>query len=157
MGNIDKFRVWRNITVDDPLNRTQEFGVRGEQLEFAELVRLENIVRVRVLKPEYFGVHPEFIGERTLFYPENARRTLGERSEYTEYIRSMDREFVEMENPYNGQPKRPGSPSPLASPVHSTSSHTGLLQACCGRCCGQRYQHLIGLLRKPNRKVKRTA
>ncbi|KAE8752450.1 hypothetical protein FOCC_FOCC000921, partial [Frankliniella occidentalis] len=53
--------------------------------------------------------------------------------------KTTDREFVEIENPYNGQPKRPGSPSPLASPVHSTSSHTGLLQACCGRCCGQRY------------------
>lgn len=52
----------------------------------------------------------------------------------------QDREFVEMEIPYNGQPKRPGSPSPLGSPAHSASSRPGLLHACCGRCCGQRYQ-----------------
>nr|CAD7198166.1 unnamed protein product [Timema douglasi] len=51
-----------------------------------------------------------------------------------------DREFVEMEVPYNGQPKRPGSPSPMASPAHSAASHPGLLHSCCGRCCGQRYQ-----------------
>ncbi|CAG2055620.1 unnamed protein product, partial [Timema podura] len=50
-----------------------------------------------------------------------------------------DREFVEMEVPYNGQPKRPGSPSPMASPAHSAASHPGLLHSCCGRCCGQRY------------------
>ncbi|KDR15635.1 Potassium voltage-gated channel protein Shal [Zootermopsis nevadensis] len=54
--------------------------------------------------------------------------------------KTTDREFVEMENPYNGQPKRPGSPSPLTSPVHSAASHPGLLHSCCGRCCGQRYQ-----------------
>ncbi|XP_066995503.2 potassium voltage-gated channel protein Shal isoform X2 [Anabrus simplex] len=54
--------------------------------------------------------------------------------------KTTDREFVEMEVPYNGQPKRPGSPSPLASPAHSAVSHAGLLHACCGRCCGQRYQ-----------------
>lgn len=52
----------------------------------------------------------------------------------------QDREFVELEIPYNGQPKRPGSPSPLASPTHSTNSTIGLLQSCCGRCCSQRYQ-----------------
>lgn len=51
-----------------------------------------------------------------------------------------DREFVELEIPYNGQPKRPGSPSPMASPAHSTNSNIGLLQSCCGRCCSQRYQ-----------------
>lgn len=51
-----------------------------------------------------------------------------------------DREFVELEIPYNGQPKRPGSPSPMASPAHSTNSAAGLLQSCCGRCCSQRYQ-----------------
>lgn len=52
----------------------------------------------------------------------------------------QDREFVELEIPYNGQPKRPGSPSPLASPTHSTNSTMGLIQSCCGRCCSQRYQ-----------------
>ncbi|CAB0031760.1 unnamed protein product [Trichogramma brassicae] len=55
-----------------------------------------------------------------------------------------DREFVEMEVPFNGgAPKRPGSPSPLTSPAHSTASRgvaTGLLQSCCGRCYPQRYQ-----------------
>ncbi|OAD52011.1 Potassium voltage-gated channel protein Shal [Eufriesea mexicana] len=51
-----------------------------------------------------------------------------------------DREFVEMEVPYNGAPKRPGSPSPLTSPAHSTASRGGLLHACCGRCYPQRYQ-----------------
>ncbi|KAK1136157.1 hypothetical protein K0M31_000724 [Melipona bicolor] len=52
----------------------------------------------------------------------------------------VDREFVEMEVPYNGAPKRPGSPSPLTSPAHSTASRGGLLHACCGRCYPQRYQ-----------------
>ena len=42
--------------------------------------------------------------------------------------------------PYNGAPKRPGSPSPLTSPAHSTASRGGLLHACCGRCYPQRYQ-----------------
>lgn len=55
-------------------------------------------------------------------------------------IEIQDREFVELDNPYNGAPKRPGSPSPLASPAHSSHSRAGLLQACCGRCCPQRYQ-----------------
>ncbi|XP_070163795.1 uncharacterized protein [Polyergus mexicanus] len=45
-----------------------------------------------------------------------------------------------MEVPYNGAPKRPGSPSPLTSPAHSTASRGGLLQSCCGRCYPQRYQ-----------------
>lgn len=52
----------------------------------------------------------------------------------------QDREFVEMDVPYNGAPKRPGSPSPLTSPAHSTASRGGLLQSCCGRCYPQRYQ-----------------
>lgn len=52
----------------------------------------------------------------------------------------QDREFVEMEVPYNGAPKRPGSPSPLTSPAHSTASRGGLLHSCCGRCYPQRYQ-----------------
>ncbi|KYN20290.1 Potassium voltage-gated channel protein Shal [Trachymyrmex cornetzi] len=54
--------------------------------------------------------------------------------------KTTDREFVEMEVPYNGAPKRPGSPSPLTSPAHSTASRGGLLQSCCGRCYPQRYQ-----------------
>ncbi|XP_018789338.1 PREDICTED: potassium voltage-gated channel protein Shal isoform X3 [Bactrocera latifrons] len=54
--------------------------------------------------------------------------------------KTTDREFVELEIPYNGQPKRTGSPSPMASPAHSTNSAVGLMQSCCGRCCSQRYQ-----------------
>ncbi|KAF7989473.1 hypothetical protein HCN44_008147 [Aphidius gifuensis] len=54
--------------------------------------------------------------------------------------KTTDREFVEMDVPYNGAPKRPGSPSPLTSPAHSTASRGGLLQSCCGRCYSQRYQ-----------------
>ncbi|XP_014472802.1 PREDICTED: potassium voltage-gated channel protein Shal isoform X1 [Dinoponera quadriceps] len=56
--------------------------------------------------------------------------------------KTTDREFVEMEVPYNGAPKRPGSPSPLTSPAHSTASRGGLLHSCCGRCYPQRYQSL---------------
>ena len=52
----------------------------------------------------------------------------------------QDREFVEMEAPFNGAPKRAGSPSPLTSPAHSTASRGGLLMSCCGPCCPQRYQ-----------------
>lgn len=62
----------------------------------------------------------------------------------------QDREFVELDVPFNGQPKRPGSPSPMASPAHSsTSRHVGgLLHACCGGCCcTQRYQVLILLFK----------
>ncbi|XP_050091855.1 potassium voltage-gated channel protein Shal isoform X4 [Anopheles aquasalis] len=57
--------------------------------------------------------------------------------------KTTDREFVELETQYNGQTKRPGSPSPMASPSHSANTATGatgLLQSCCGRCCSQRYQ-----------------
>ncbi|XP_013098793.1 potassium voltage-gated channel protein Shal isoform X2 [Stomoxys calcitrans] len=55
--------------------------------------------------------------------------------------KTTDREFVELEIPFNGgQPKRPRSPSPMASPAHSTNSAMGLVQSCCGRCCSQRYQ-----------------
>lgn len=56
------------------------------------------------------------------------------------FLLFQDREFVEMEVPFNGAPKRPGSPSPLTSPAHSTASRGGLLQSCCGRCYPQRYQ-----------------
>lgn len=52
----------------------------------------------------------------------------------------QDREFVEMDVPYNGAPKRPGSPSPLTSPAHSTASRSRLLLSCCRRCYPQRYQ-----------------
>ncbi|XP_071442668.1 potassium voltage-gated channel protein Shal isoform X1 [Hetaerina americana] len=65
--------------------------------------------------------------------------------------KTTDREFVEMEVPYNGQPKRPGSPSPLASPAHSAASQPGLLHACCGRCCGQRYQSIPFLATSPGK------
>ncbi|KAL1455126.1 hypothetical protein WDU94_009242 [Cyamophila willieti] len=54
--------------------------------------------------------------------------------------KTTDREFVELEVPYNGQAKRPGSPSPLLSPSHSVISTANIFQSCCGRCCGQRYQ-----------------
>uniref|UniRef100_A0A1B0GLG8 Ion transport domain-containing protein n=2 Tax=Lutzomyia longipalpis TaxID=7200 RepID=A0A1B0GLG8_LUTLO len=64
--------------------------------------------------------------------------------------KTTDREFVELDNPYNGAPKRAGSPSPMASPAHSTTSTAGLLQSCCGRCCFQRYQ----AFRKSNMKAK---
>nr|XP_023013983.1 potassium voltage-gated channel protein Shal-like [Leptinotarsa decemlineata] len=57
--------------------------------------------------------------------------------------KTTDREFVELEVPYNGHPKRPGSPSPMASPAHSAVS-IGLLQSCCGRCCPRRYQQTCG-------------
>lgn len=57
--------------------------------------------------------------------------------------KTTDREFVELEVPYNGHPKRPGSPSPLASPAHSAVS-IGFLQSCCGRCCPRRYQQACG-------------
>ncbi|CAK1546623.1 unnamed protein product [Leptosia nina] len=57
--------------------------------------------------------------------------------------RTTDREFVEMENPFNGAAKRPGSPSPLASPAHS--GRAPALLACCARCgcCPQKYQVLL--------------
>ena len=45
-----------------------------------------------------------------------------------------------MDVPFNGAPKRPGSPSPLTSPAHSTASRAGLLLSCCRRCYPQRYQ-----------------
>ncbi|XP_025414778.1 uncharacterized protein LOC112686618, partial [Sipha flava] len=51
-----------------------------------------------------------------------------------------DREFVELEVPYNGQSKRPCSPSPLLSPSHSALSRVNFLSSCCTRCCNQRYQ-----------------
>ncbi|KAF9807972.1 hypothetical protein SFRURICE_017144 [Spodoptera frugiperda] len=57
--------------------------------------------------------------------------------------RTTDREFVEMENPFNGAAKRAGSPSPLASPAHS--GRAPALLACCARCgcCPQKYQVLL--------------
>ncbi|XP_060844116.1 potassium voltage-gated channel protein Shal isoform X2 [Rhopalosiphum padi] len=55
--------------------------------------------------------------------------------------KTTDREFVELEVPYNGQSKRPCSPSPLLSPSHSALSRVNFLSSCCTRCCNQRYQH----------------
>ncbi|KAL4134886.1 hypothetical protein QTP88_006576 [Uroleucon formosanum] len=54
--------------------------------------------------------------------------------------KTTDREFVELEVPYNGQSKRPCSPSPLLSPSHSALSRVNFLSSCCTRCCNQRYQ-----------------
>ncbi|CAH0383282.1 unnamed protein product [Bemisia tabaci] len=54
-------------------------------------------------------------------------------------IDKANREFVELEIPFNGAPKRPGSPSPLLSPTHSVVSRIGILRACT-RCCTRRYQ-----------------
>ncbi|XP_014213024.1 potassium voltage-gated channel protein Shal isoform X2 [Copidosoma floridanum] len=57
--------------------------------------------------------------------------------------KTTDREFVEMEVPFNGAPKRAGSPSPLTSPAHSTGpqhQRGTILQFCCGRCY-PRYQN----------------
>ncbi|XP_070489851.1 potassium voltage-gated channel protein Shal isoform X1 [Chironomus tepperi] len=57
--------------------------------------------------------------------------------------KTTDREFLDLDHGFNGitQPKRPATPSPMASPSHSTNTSTGLLQSCCGRCCSQRYQN----------------
>lgn len=79
--------------------------------------------------------------------------TFSSRKVYYKYTNPLiiisfkDREFVELEMTFNGQTKRPESPSPLASPVHSQHSGGGggsgsvsFLQSCCGSCCSQRYQ-----------------
>ncbi|XP_077487646.1 potassium voltage-gated channel protein Shal isoform X1 [Amblyomma americanum] len=52
--------------------------------------------------------------------------------------KTTDREFVELEVPYNGQPNRPSSTPPL-SPVPSVGSEDkSLLQSCCGRRCSKK-------------------
>nr|XP_037280598.1 potassium voltage-gated channel protein Shal-like [Rhipicephalus microplus] len=58
--------------------------------------------------------------------------------------KTTDREFVELEVPYNGQPNRPSSTPPL-SPVPSVGSEDkSLLQSCCGRRCSKKkYQTLV--------------
>lgn len=53
---------------------------------------------------------------------------------------SQDRQFVELEVPYNGQPTRPSStpphsPTPTLS-LHETTGH--LFRSCCGRRCGRK-------------------
>ncbi|XP_050719409.1 potassium voltage-gated channel protein Shal-like [Eriocheir sinensis] len=50
--------------------------------------------------------------------------------------KTTDREFVELEVPYNGQPNRPGSASPPQSRSPSLSSHTNFTITCCGRRFG---------------------
>nr|AAK55542.1 potassium channel protein Shal 1.f [Panulirus interruptus] len=50
--------------------------------------------------------------------------------------KTTDREFVELEVPYNGQPNRPGSASPPQSRSPSLSSHTNFTVTCCGRRFG---------------------
>ncbi|XP_070504919.1 potassium voltage-gated channel protein Shal-like isoform X1 [Chironomus tepperi] len=58
--------------------------------------------------------------------------------------KATDREFTDLDN-FNGQTKRPGSPSPLTSPIHARISKLGFLQTCCGRCCnGKRYKQGYG-------------
>ncbi|KAH7937796.1 hypothetical protein HPB49_016150 [Dermacentor silvarum] len=59
--------------------------------------------------------------------------------------KTTDREFVELEVPYNGQPNRPSSTPPL-SPVPSVGSEDkSLLQSCCGRRCSKKkYQQGSG-------------
>ncbi|GFQ80333.1 uncharacterized protein TNCT_164181 [Trichonephila clavata] len=51
----------------------------------------------------------------------------------------QDRQFVELEVPYNGQPNRPSSTPPL-SPTPTLSFHDKrLFRSCCGR--RKKYQH----------------
>ncbi|XP_042240479.1 potassium voltage-gated channel protein Shal-like isoform X2 [Homarus americanus] len=50
--------------------------------------------------------------------------------------KTTDREFVELEVPYNGQPNRPGSASPPQSRSPSLSSHANFTVTCCGRRFG---------------------
>ncbi|XP_053629321.1 potassium voltage-gated channel protein Shal [Cherax quadricarinatus] len=50
--------------------------------------------------------------------------------------KTTDREFVELDVPYNGQPNRPGSASPPQSRSPSLSSHANFTVTCCGRRFG---------------------
>ncbi|XP_076339425.1 potassium voltage-gated channel protein Shal-like isoform X2 [Tachypleus tridentatus] len=57
--------------------------------------------------------------------------------------KTTDRQFVELEGPYNGQPNRPSSTPPL-SPAPSIISHNNLLRFCCGRHCSRKkYQAVL--------------
>lgn len=89
---------------------------------------------------DWVGVMRIPMGYQFTFTKESVRRNILECTDKSRNILFQDREFVEMEVPYNGAPKRPGSPSPLTSPAHSTASRGGLLHSCCGRCYPQRYQ-----------------
>ncbi|XP_054713306.1 potassium voltage-gated channel protein Shal-like isoform X2 [Uloborus diversus] len=57
--------------------------------------------------------------------------------------KTTDRQFVELEVPYNGQPNRPSSTPPL-SPTPSLSFYDkSIFRSCCGRRCGRKkYQFL---------------
>ncbi|XP_013773451.1 potassium voltage-gated channel protein Shal-like isoform X2 [Limulus polyphemus] len=58
--------------------------------------------------------------------------------------KTTDRQFVELEGPYNGQPNRPSS-SPPISPAPSIVSHNNLRRFCCGRLCSRKkYQEHSG-------------
>ncbi|CAL4133022.1 unnamed protein product, partial [Meganyctiphanes norvegica] len=50
--------------------------------------------------------------------------------------KTTDREFVELDVPYNGQPNRPGSASPPQSRSPSISSQQNFTVTCCGRRFG---------------------
>ncbi|XP_022242109.1 potassium voltage-gated channel protein Shal-like isoform X1 [Limulus polyphemus] len=57
--------------------------------------------------------------------------------------KTTDREFVELDVPYNGQPNRLSSTPPL-SPAPSLSSNDNPLCSCCGRRCGRKkYQAVL--------------
>lgn len=65
--------------------------------------------------------------------------------ETTNFWKLQDREFVELEVPYNGQPNRPSSTPPM-SPVVSivpTKQATHLLRSCCGGRCGGRKKYEV--------------
>ncbi|XP_022235738.1 potassium voltage-gated channel protein Shal-like [Limulus polyphemus] len=58
--------------------------------------------------------------------------------------KTTDREFVEIDVPYNGQANRPASTPPL-SPMPSVLSHENSLRSCCGRRCRKKkYQEHTG-------------
>ncbi|GFR22611.1 potassium voltage-gated channel protein Shal, partial [Trichonephila clavata] len=50
----------------------------------------------------------------------------------------QDREFVEHEVPYNGQPNRPASTPPLSPLPSFSSAENIILQSCCGRRCSKK-------------------
>ncbi|XP_055952804.1 potassium voltage-gated channel protein Shal-like isoform X2 [Argiope bruennichi] len=52
--------------------------------------------------------------------------------------KTTDREFVEHEVPYNGQPNRPASTPPLSPLPSFSSAENIILQSCCGRRCSKK-------------------
>ncbi|XP_054717479.1 potassium voltage-gated channel protein Shal-like [Uloborus diversus] len=56
--------------------------------------------------------------------------------------KTTDREFVEHEVPYNGQPNRPASTPPITPLPSFSSAENIILQSCCGRRCSKKsYRH----------------